>query len=172
MLSTSLPPTHTNDPATRPLSPRQVALLTRSIRVVGIADSPGVGCHSIFYQGFAAVRVEGVEFADCGQDAPGRYPVHFHMAGQVPPGTYIRAASVHDSRFRAVTLHGTQGVTVERTVAVDVQGHAFFFEDGAEWGNTLQGNLGMLGVWRSLSMRTLALPATSLSLLSRECRQR
>jgi hypothetical protein len=50
-----------------------------------------------------------VEFANCGQaDAVGRYPVHFHMAAAVPPGTYLRACAVHDSHFRAVTIHGTQ----------------------------------------------------------------
>ena len=92
-----------------------------------------------------AVHVEGVEFDNCGQDAIGRYPGHFHLAGQVPPGTYVRAAAVHDSNFRAVTLHGTQGVLVERAVAVNVLGHAYFFEDGAEFGNTLRNNLGMLG---------------------------
>jgi hypothetical protein len=75
------------------------------------------------------VHVEGVEFDGCGQaDFIGRYPLHFHMAAAVAPGTYVRAASVHDSNFRAVTLHGTQGVLVERVVAVDVLGHAFFFE--------------------------------------------
>ena len=29
-------------------------------------------------------------------------------------------------------------------MAVEVLGHAFFIEDGAEWDNTLRGNLGML----------------------------
>lgn len=38
----------------------------------------------------------------------GRYPVHFHMAARVPAGTYLRSCAIHDSLFRAVTLHGTQ----------------------------------------------------------------
>jgi cell migration-inducing and hyaluronan-binding protein len=67
------------------------------------------------------------------------------MAGQVPAGTYVRASSVHDSLFRAITLHGTQGVLLEGNSAFDIAGHAYFLEDGAEWGNTLRGNLGMLG---------------------------
>lgn len=212
-------------PQTAPCSPHpapQVALLARSIRVVGAKDTPGLGCHSIFYENFtgglaffyggwaclrrtymrahvegasscprqlwppilpaaaspvpkrhtrtaapqhpqpqsapsflklprrtpknAAVHVEGVEFDNCGQtDSIGRYPVHFHMAARVPAGTYVRAASIHDSNFRAVTLHGTQGVLVERCAAVEIPGHAYFLEDGAEWDNTLRGNLGMLG---------------------------
>jgi hypothetical protein len=52
------------------------------------------------------------------------------MAAQVPAGTYLRACSVHDSHFRAYALHGTQGMLLERNVAVDVAGHAFFLEDG------------------------------------------
>ena len=122
----------------------EVALLTRSIRVVGADDAPGIGCHTIVLEGFtgepagcevaagwrgatagrrrdalprhpahpypsAAVHVEGVEYTNCGQaDSHGRYPVHFHMAARVPAGTYVRAAAVHDSNFRAYTLHGTQ----------------------------------------------------------------
>lgn len=37
-----------------------------------------------------------------------------------------------------------QGALLERNVAVGVAGHAFFLEDGAETGNTLRGNLGLL----------------------------
>lgn len=33
---------------------------------------------------------------------------------------------------------------LERNVAFDIAGHAFFIEDGGEWDNTLRGNLGML----------------------------
>lgn len=33
---------------------------------------------------------------------------------------------------------------LERNVAFDVMGHAYFIEDGGEWDNTLRGNLGML----------------------------
>lgn len=33
---------------------------------------------------------------------------------------------------------------LERNVAFDVAGHAFFIEDGAEWDNTLRGNLGLM----------------------------
>ena len=86
----------------------------------GAGGTPGVGCHTVAYEGFAAYRVEGVEYDGCGQaDAIGRYPVHFHMAGAVPTGTYVRATAAHHSNFRAFTLHGTQGVTLERNVGYD-----------------------------------------------------
>lgn len=123
----------------------EVALLSRSVRIMGAFDNPVLGCHTIAMEGFAAYHVEGVEYANCGQhDEVGRYPVHFHMAARVPAGTYLRSCAIHDSLFRAVTLHGTQGVLVEGNVAVDVAGHAFFLEDGSETDNTFRGNLGML----------------------------
>ena len=37
-----------------------------------------------------------------------------------------------------------QGVLLERNVAFNISGHAYFIEDGGEWDNTLRGNLGML----------------------------
>lgn len=41
-------------------------------------------------------------------------------------------------------LSPIQGVLLERNVAADVLGHAFFIEDGAEFNNTMRGNLGLL----------------------------
>lgn len=39
------------------LPPReQVALLSRSVRIVGRADTPGLGCHTIAMEGFAGGR--------------------------------------------------------------------------------------------------------------------
>ena len=40
-------------------APVQVALLSRSIRVVGANDTPGIGCHTIAYEGFKGVCVWG-----------------------------------------------------------------------------------------------------------------
>ncbi|RYY35104.1 right-handed parallel beta-helix repeat-containing protein, partial [archaeon] len=76
-----------------------------------------------------------------GQDMIARYPIHWHMAGSVPAGTYVRACSMTNSIFRAVTIHGTQGVLIEGNVAYDIAGHAFLLEDGTEWDNVFRNNL-------------------------------
>ncbi len=47
-LSTTAPP--------GPWDLEQVALLSRSVRIVGMADTPGLGCHTIAMEGFAGGR--------------------------------------------------------------------------------------------------------------------
>ncbi|EFN52976.1 hypothetical protein CHLNCDRAFT_137383 [Chlorella variabilis] len=52
----------------------------------------------------------------------------------------LRNGAVHPQAGRKALA----GALLERNVAVGVAGHAFFLEDGAETGNTLRGNLGLL----------------------------
>ena len=68
---------------------------------------------------------------------------YFHVAGD-ESGSYVNDNSIHDSFNRCLTIHGTHNVVAERNVAVDTIGHCYFFEDGIEHGNTLEGNLGLL----------------------------
>ena len=70
----------------------------------------------------------------------GRYPIHWHLHGDTT-GQFIANASIHRSYNRAVTVHGTSDVRVERTVAYDIAGHAFFLENGSEERNSFIGNL-------------------------------
>jgi G8 domain len=49
------------------------------------------GAHVVFRQGFKEVQIQGVEFAKMGQPGKmGHYPLHFHMARQVPTTTSSR----------------------------------------------------------------------------------
>ena len=85
-----------------------VALLTRSIRIVSAGDKieqpfPDettnymYGGHVVFRQGFKQLQIQGVEFKQLGQGGLlGRYPVHFHVARQVPADTYIIDSSVNE----------------------------------------------------------------------------
>jgi hypothetical protein len=57
------------------------------------------------------------------------------------PSSYIKECSIHQSFNRAVNIHGTNYVTVERNVIYDIMGGAFFLEDGVEIGNTFSSNL-------------------------------
>ncbi|XP_072177767.1 fibrocystin-L-like [Diadema setosum] len=86
-------------------------------------------------------RLEYVEFTHAGQAFRlGRYPIHFHMNGNVT-GSYVRGCSVHHTFNRAVTIHGVHGLLVEHNVAFNIMGHAFFMEDGIETNNVIQYNL-------------------------------
>ena len=72
------------------------------------------------------------------------YPIHFHMARTVPLNTYVNDSSMWDSMNRWVTIHGTQGVTLQRNVGYLSIGHGFYLEDGTETGNVLIANLGVM----------------------------
>ena len=133
-----------------------VGLLTRNIiltttveRWTGTSDpatAPGtLGTHIMVMAGFVACHVEGLNIQYGGQgDFQARYPFHWHLAGAVPAGTYLRASSIEDSLFRGVTIHGTQYAVVEDVVAYNITGHCWFLEDGAEWGNLINHNLAAL----------------------------
>ena len=62
--------------------------------------------------GFTQADFYGVEFYNMGQQAfLGRYPVHYHVVGQVY-GSYTRSSSIHNCFSRCVTLHGSEGLVV------------------------------------------------------------
>ena len=135
-----------------------VALLTRSIRIVSAGDALGqafpavpssgpgyfFGGHMVVRQGAQAVQIQGVEFYQLGQGGRmAHYPVHFHMARQTPPNTFVMDSSVHDSMTRWYVLHGTHGVTLARNVGYLSIGHGYYIEDGTEIDNRLLSNIGI-----------------------------
>ncbi|MGH7061391.1 MAG: hypothetical protein ACREFH_13460, partial [Stellaceae bacterium] len=150
-----------------------VALLTRSIRIVsegdGIVEKPNPhvetykeasdrtlcpdgqtkGCyyfggHTIFRQGFKKVQIQGVEFVNLGQGGKlAHYPVHFHMARQVPPGTIVEDSAVNESNTRWYVVHDTQGVTFQRDVGWKSIGHGYYLENGTEADNNFYSDIGI-----------------------------
>lgn len=67
---------------------------------------------------FTSVHLSYVELKHMGQQHMGRYPVHFHLCGDVDSkGGYSQPASVdglsvHHSFSRCITVHGTSGLLV------------------------------------------------------------
>ncbi len=150
-----------------------VALLTRSIRIVsegdGIVETPNPhvetykeasdrtlcpdgkskGCyyfggHTVFRQGFKEVQIQGVEFVNLGQGGKlGHYPVHFHMARQVPPGTIVKDSAVNELNTRWYVVHDTQGVTFQRDVGWKSIGHGYYLENGTEADNNFYSDIGI-----------------------------
>eukprot|EP00638_Chattonella_subsalsa_P015791 CAMPEP_0117829880 /NCGR_PEP_ID=MMETSP0949-20121206/8130_1 /TAXON_ID=44440 /ORGANISM="Chattonella subsalsa, Strain CCMP2191" /LENGTH=3868 /DNA_ID=CAMNT_0005670717 /DNA_START=230 /DNA_END=11837 /DNA_ORIENTATION=- len=121
----------------------EVGLLTRNIVIQGDEGSTRdlFGVHTIAAHG-AVYRVENAEFTRCGQSFfLGRYCTHMHMASRMDE-SYVRSNSIHHSFQRAVTIHGSHYTHVAYNVAFDVKGHSFFVEDGAEFYNVIEGNLG------------------------------
>ncbi|XP_069771791.1 PKHD1 like 1, tandem duplicate 1 [Narcine bancroftii] len=90
-------------------------------------------------------RLQYVEIYHAGQAFRlGRYPLHWHLLGDLSFQSYVRGCSIHRTFNRAVTIHGTHQLLVEGTVAFNIKGGAFFLEDGVEQGNVLQHNLALL----------------------------
>ncbi|NP_001305057.1 PKHD1 like 1, tandem duplicate 1 isoform X1 [Danio rerio] len=93
-------------------------------------------------QNLAIGRIEYVELFNVGQAFRlGRYPIHWHLMGDVQFKSYVRGCGIHQSYNRAVTIHNTHNLLVERNVIYNIMGGAFFIEDGIETGNILQYNL-------------------------------
>ncbi|KAM4688908.1 fibrocystin-L [Discoglossus pictus] len=87
-------------------------------------------------------RIEYVEVFHAGQAFRlGRYPIHWHLMGDLQFKSYVRGCAIHQTYNRAVTIHNTHHLLVENNVIYDIMGGAFFIEDGIEHGNVLQYNL-------------------------------
>mmetsp|Transcript_4538 Transcript_4538/g.8387 ORF Transcript_4538/g.8387 Transcript_4538/m.8387 type:complete len:133 (+) Transcript_4538:2553-2951(+) len=67
--------------------------------------------------------------------------IHFHILGDNCPGCYFKDSSVHESYYRCISVHATNGITVSENVAYDVTGFCYYLEDGVEEDNTLSYNL-------------------------------
>ncbi|MET1412067.1 G8 domain-containing protein [Roseibium sp. HPY-6] len=123
----------------------EVGLLSRNVKIQGDEDSPsdGYGGHTMVMDG-AEMHISGAEFFHMGQKGVmGRYPLHWHMNGNVE-GEYVQNSSVHHSFNKGITLHGIQNAWIEDNVVFDTIGHGYFLEDGSEFGNVLKDNLGFV----------------------------
>ena len=105
------------------------------------------------------LRMENVEMMNCGQGSRlGRYCIHFHMHGDASK-SYLRGNSVHHSFHRAVAVHGTHRLLIDNNVAYDIEGHAYFVEDGIEMENVFKDNIGLLVKKAHSSLNTDTTPA-------------
>ncbi|XP_061682368.1 PKHD1 like 1, tandem duplicate 1 [Syngnathoides biaculeatus] len=87
-------------------------------------------------------RLAYVEIYHAGQAFRlGRYPIHWHLMGNLEYKSFVRGCSIHKTFNRAVTIHNTHRLLVEHNIIFDIMGGAFFIEDGIETENILQYNL-------------------------------
>lgn len=129
----------------------EVGLLSRDVKVQGDIFSviDGFGGHTMVMGSESmdpgALYVEGVELYRMGQTGVmGRYPVHWHLLTDQAQGQYVRNSSIHHSFSRAVTIHGTDYITVEDNFCYDHLGHGIFLENGAERFNEIRNNVVLL----------------------------
>uniref|UniRef100_A0A2K6TR17 hyaluronoglucosaminidase n=1 Tax=Saimiri boliviensis boliviensis TaxID=39432 RepID=A0A2K6TR17_SAIBB len=141
----------------------EVGILTRNVVIQGevedscyaenqcqFFDYDTFGGHVMIMKNFTSVHLSYVELKHMGQQQLGRYPVHFHLCGDVDykggyrHTTFVDGLSIHHSFSRCITVHGTNGLLIKDTIGFDTLGHCFFLEDGIEQRNTLFHNLGLL----------------------------
>ncbi|XP_041855255.1 cell surface hyaluronidase [Melanotaenia boesemani] len=141
----------------------EVALLSRNILIYGEMENSCYGNMCQFYRhdtfgghikifgNFSSVHLSYVELKNMGQQGEkGRYPIHFHMCGDVDQRggywepTFVDGLSIHHSFSRCLTIHATNGLLVKNTIGYDTLGHCFFLEDGIEQRNTFYHNLGLV----------------------------
>ena len=135
-----------------------MALLSRSIRIVSAGDAGG-GCDVpsgkppairtapiwSYPPGIQELQIQGVEFAQLGQGGRlGHYPVHFHMARQMPDDTYRQRLLDQriDDPLDRPALAPTAS-PLPRNVGYKSIGHGYYLEDGTEIDNKLYSNLGI-----------------------------
>jgi len=138
----------------------EVGLLTHAITIESdAAGASGRGGQVMIMRG-GTLHASGVTFAHLGQRAQlGRYPVHFHLAGD-ERGSFVEASSIVHSNNRCIAIHGTENVVVRDDVAYDTIGHCYFLEDGVETGNVLEHDLGL--ATRAADARTAILDSDTL----------
>jgi hypothetical protein len=129
---------HTADGAYR----GEVANLSRNV-VVESADPAGVRGHTMYHK-HSAGSISHAEFRHLGKEGVlGKYPIHYHLAGDTMRGSSVVGASVWDSGNRWLTIHGTNYLVVRDCVGYQSVGHGFYLEDGTEVYNVLDHNLGV-----------------------------
>lgn len=132
----------------------EVGNLSRNIVIQGADDQfwqeEGFGAHVMVMGLDSTVKVDGVEFRRSGQAGNlGRYPFHWHRVSY-PDGVndigdavghYVKNSSIHNSANRCITIHATNGVTLENNICYNIKGHGIFFEDAVERRNVVENNL-------------------------------
>jgi len=102
----------------------------------------GFGGHTIVV-GKAEGRIRGVAFHRMGMtNILGRYPVHFHhQLSTAGAKSEVTDCAVRKSYYRAITIHDSHYLKVQRNTAFNITGHAYYFESGVEEFNKVEYNL-------------------------------
>jgi len=126
-------------------SPTQGEVADLSRNVVVTSYNTAVHAAGVMFLAGAKGGLSYAEFSHLGgKGIVGDYPIHFHHVQETMVGTIVNGVSVWDSHNRFITIHNTDGVTVENSVGYKSIGHGFFLEDGTEENNTLYHNLAVL----------------------------
>jgi hypothetical protein len=123
----------------------EVALLTRNLQIYGDekSETSKTGVHIKLIGSKSMGYFSDIEMRYAGKfQVMGAYPIHWH---NVNDGSkqFAERVSIFKSYNRCFTIHCTNNIMLRSNTCTDHMGHGFFLEDGAEVGNTIDGNLGI-----------------------------
>jgi len=119
-----------------------VALLSRNVRISS-EDSTERGSVNFFHGSTGYIKF--AQFDQLGpKEVLGRYPIHFHHLKDSSRGMEVVGNSITNSENRWITIHDSNGILVKNNVGYISQGHGFFLEDGNEFDNVFEKNIGII----------------------------
>ncbi len=119
-----------------------VALLSRNIKFSS-EDDVKRGTVTFFYG--SAGYIKYAQFDKLGpKEVLARYPIHFHHLKDTSRGIEVIGNSITYSDNRWVTIHDSNGILVKDNVGYISQGHGYFLEDGTEFDNVFEHNIGII----------------------------
>jgi len=119
-----------------------VALLSRNVKISS-ADDVERGSVNFFHGSTGYIKY--AQFDKLGpKEVLGRYPIHFHHMKDSSRGIEVVGNSITNSDNRWITIHDSNGIIVKNNVGYISQGHGFFLEDGNEFDNVFEKNIGII----------------------------
>jgi len=141
-LQTQLSCSHIGISNTLNLITSHVAILSRNV-IISSEDEDSRGSVNFFYGSNGYIKY--AQFDHLGpKEVLARYPIHFHHLKDSSRGIEVIGNSITYSDNRWITIHDSNGILVRDNVGYISQGHGFFLEDGTEFDNVFENNIGII----------------------------
>jgi len=119
-----------------------LALLSRNVKISS-EDKMNRGSVNFFHGSTGYVKYAQFDLLGP-KEVLGRYPIHFHHLKDSSRGMEVIGNSITNSANRWVTIHDSNGILVKDNVGYISTGHGFFLEDGNEFDNVFEKNIGII----------------------------
>jgi len=119
-----------------------VAILSRNV-IISSEDKDNRGSVNFFHGSYGYIKY--AQFDKLGpKEVLARYPIHFHHLKDTSRGIEVIGNSITYSDNRWITIHDSNGILVKNNVGYISRGHGFFLEDGTEFDNVFEKNIGII----------------------------
>jgi len=119
-----------------------VALLSRNVKISS-DDENNRGTVTFFHGSTGNIKYAQFDLLGP-KNVLARYPIHFHHLKDTSRGIEVIGNSITNSDNRWITIHDSNGILVRNNVGYISQGHGFFLEDGTEFDNVFEKNIGII----------------------------